>query len=97
VVLASVQTDEHRREVQAVVRSMADMHLEQGRTEGRREGALQALRNVLLRQLRSRFRKVPKAVERAVNATDDVARLDTWLDRVLIAETLEDVGIESPG
>jgi hypothetical protein len=40
---------------------------------------------------------VPKAVERVVNGTDDVARLDTWLDRVLTAETLEDVGIESPG
>jgi hypothetical protein len=65
VVLASVRTDEHRREVQAVVRSMADVHREEGRTEGRREGAVQALQKVLLRQLRGQFGKVPKAVEKA--------------------------------
>jgi hypothetical protein len=91
-VLASVQTDQHRREVQAVVRSMADVLIEQGR----REGTLLTLRKVLLRQLRGRFGKVPKAVERAVNATDDGARLDTWLDRVVTAATLDEVGIESP-
>jgi hypothetical protein len=88
VILASVRTDEHRRELQAMWRSMADVH--------REEGAVVALRKVLLRQLRGRFGKVPKAVERAVNATDDIARLDTWFDRVLTAPTLDDVGIESP-
>jgi hypothetical protein len=75
-----------------MVKSMADVHLEQGRTEG----ALQTLREVLLRLLRKQFGRVPKAVERAVNATDDRARLGTWIDRVLTAATLDDVGIESP-
>jgi hypothetical protein len=96
VVLASVQTDERRREVQAVVRSMADVVREEGRTEGRREGAVQALQNVLRRQLRARFGKVPKAVEKAVNAAADTARLNAWLDRVVTATTLEEVGIEAP-
>jgi hypothetical protein len=92
LVLASVRTDEHRWELQTMRQSMADVHLEQGR----REGAAQALRKALLRQLRGRFGKVPRAVERTVNATDDVDRLDTWLDRSLAAPTLGDVGIEIP-
>jgi hypothetical protein len=92
VILASVQTDEHRREVHAVIRSMADVV----REEGRREGAVQALQKALLRQLRGRFGKLPKRVVQAVNATEDVARLDTWLDRILTAPTLDDVRIESP-
>jgi hypothetical protein len=96
VVLASVQTDEHRREVQAVVRSMADLHLEQGRAEGRREGAVQALRKALLTQLRGRFGKVPRAVERAVSTTDDLGRLEGWLARFATATTLEEVGIKAP-
>jgi hypothetical protein len=96
VVLASVQTDERRREVQAVARSMADVVREEGRTEGLRQGAVQALREVLMRLLRKQFGRVPKAVERAVNATDNSARLNTWIDRVLTAAALDDVGIESP-
>jgi hypothetical protein len=92
LILASVRTDEHRREVQAMRRSMADVD----RERWGKEGAVLALRKALLRQLRGRFGKVPKSVERAVNATDDLARFDTWLDRVLTAPTLDDVGIESP-
>jgi hypothetical protein len=97
VVLASVGTDEHRREVQTVVRSMADVLIEKGRTEGLRQGALQALRKALLELLRGRFKKVPKAVEKTVNATDDLARLEAWVVRFATATTLEEVGIEPPG
>jgi predicted transposase YdaD len=68
----------------------------EGREEGRKEGAVEALQKILLRQMRSRFGKVPKAVERAVTATDDLARLATWLDRFVTAQTLNDVGIEPP-
>jgi hypothetical protein len=74
---------------------MADVVREEGRAEGRREGALLALRKALLILLRARFKKVPKAVEKAVNATEDLARLNAWLARFTRATTLEEVGIET--
>ena len=95
VVLASVRTDEHRRELQIMRQSMADVHRQEALEEGRREGAVLALRSALLRQLQGRFGKVPKSVERTIAATDDVARLDSWLTRFAKASTLDEVGIES--
>jgi hypothetical protein len=93
LILTSVQTDEHRQEVVTMRESMADFV----RAEGRKEGTVLTLRKVLLRHLRNRFGKVPKSVEKAVNATEDTTRLDTWVDRAVTAQTLEDVGIESRG
>jgi hypothetical protein len=70
---------------------MANVHLEQGRTEG----AVQALWKALLTLLREPFGKVPRAVERAVNATDDLARREAWVARFGTATTLAEGGIES--
>jgi hypothetical protein len=64
------------------------------REEGRREGTVLTLRNTLLRVMRLRFGKLPKAVERTVNATDDPTRLWDWLDRFATATTLDEVGIK---
>ena len=45
---------------------------------------------ILLKQLRLRFRRVPKAVERRVRAAS-VEDLDRWAGRVLCADSLDDV------
>ncbi len=88
-ILNSVETDEHRREVRAMGQSMAEFLLE----KGYREGAVATLRQVLLDQLRKRFGKIPKATERAIAATDDQTRLQTWIVRFATASSLADVGI----
>jgi hypothetical protein len=49
-----------------------------------------------LRQLQRRFGEVPAASAAVINATKDVPRLDTWLDRFATAATLEDVAIHPP-
>jgi hypothetical protein len=87
VVLASVQTDEHRRELRIMERSMADVH--------REEGALLALRKALISLLRERFGKLPRAIERTITATNDVATLDTWMVRFAKADSIDDVGIKT--
>jgi predicted transposase YdaD len=95
LVLASVRTDERRQEMEAMVRTIADELRDEGRQQGRQEGEVRARQDILLRQLRARFKKVPKAAERTVKATADVTRLDTWLERFVDAKTLDDVGIET--
>jgi hypothetical protein len=72
---------------------MADMHREEGWQVGHREGTVVALRNTLINLLREKFGKVPRAVERTIAATDDVARLDAWLRRLVRVDTIDDVGI----
>jgi hypothetical protein len=97
LILNSIRSDSRRREVQAMWKSMADVLEEkgrkQGRKEGRKEGVLQSRQEILLRLLRQRFGRVPRPVEQIIRATNDVARLDTWLDALVNAATLADVGI----
>jgi Putative transposase, YhgA-like len=108
-IVNSVRTDEHRVEVQAMAQSMADFLIEkgreeglekgreEGREEGRTEGAVAALQQALLALLRLRFGKLPRATERAIAATDDLARLQSWIDRFATATSLADVGIRPAG
>jgi hypothetical protein len=63
------------------------------RDEGRAEEAVQSRQQMLLHLLRVRFRKVPKATEGAILATKDVAQLNSWLEGVMTAASLSDLGI----
>jgi hypothetical protein len=92
LIVASVRTDNDRREVAVMGRTIAEAL----RDEGRREEAVRSRQQTLLRQLRTKFGKVPKATEKIIAATDDVARLDAWLDQILAATTIAEVGI-GPG
>jgi hypothetical protein len=89
---ASVQTDEHRQEVFEMRRTIADELKE----EGAKEGAIKKSQQTLIRLLKRRFGDVPDDLSSAIRATSDPEQLDTWLDEVVTAETLEEVGIEVP-
>jgi hypothetical protein len=97
VVAGSVHSDPRRREVEAMAQSYADVLMERGERKGRQEGLrtgeVRTRQQTLVRQLRLGFGRVPRAVEQAIRATDDVARLDRWLDGVVTAATLDAVGI----
>lgn len=60
------------------------------RSEGRREGHLEALRKTLLKMLGARFGAPPADVIERVQSADE-AQLDTWLDRILAASSLDEV------
>jgi hypothetical protein len=97
VIAASVQTDEHRKEVFAMHQTIAEALKAEGRKEGEKRGEkrgeLRALRQVLLRQLRQRFPALPQTVAQRVEATTDIGQLQEWIDRVLTAETVKQMGI----
>ena len=84
---------------------MARGHSE-GRTEGRSEGRTEGLAEglargqldtahaTLIRLLGVRFGELPDKIVTVVQATDNLKQLNTWLDRVVTADTLEDFEFE---
>jgi hypothetical protein len=97
VVDRSVQTDPHRKELTKMGQTIAEMYMEKGREKGRIEGKMpgeiERARTILLRLLRKRFKRVPRKVEARIAATVNMRDLETWLDNILNAETLVEVGI----
>jgi len=83
---ASVQTDEHRQEIFEMRRTIADMLKDEGRIEKSQQ--------TFIRQLQRRFGDVPDELLSTIGATNDPQQLDEWLDQVVTAETLDEVGIE---
>jgi hypothetical protein len=94
---SSVATDEHRREIFAMGKSYAQVLIERGLAEGlekgREEAAITTRKQTLLRLLSKRFGELPKAVSERINATNDTAQLDAWLELFATADRLEDVKI----
>ena len=85
---ASVQTDEHRQEVFEMRRTIAD--------ELKEEDAIKNSQQTLIRLLKRRFGDVPDEVTSMIRGTDDPQQLNAWLDQVVTAETLDEVGIQVP-
>ncbi len=63
----------------------------EGREEGREEGRLEARAEVLLNLLKLKGFLVDEALEARVMSTRDRAQLDRWVERVLTAQTLDEV------
>ncbi|MBK8253136.1 MAG: Rpn family recombination-promoting nuclease/putative transposase [Polyangiaceae bacterium] len=63
---------------------------EQGLLQGREQGLTQGQRAVLLRQLERKFGKIPAEFTSRVEAAP-LHELETWLDRVLVAQSLSQV------
>ena len=101
----SVRSERLRQEILTMGKTMADVLIErgwnkgrtegltEGRTEGRNEAAIETRQQTLIRQLRRRFGKLPAKVTRAINETTATEQLDDWLDRLVTAQTLEELDI----
>jgi hypothetical protein len=92
VVDRSIKTDPHRQEYTKMGRTIAEMYMDQGEQRGELKGELKRARTTLLRQLRKRFKKIPRKVEARIAAAD-IRDLETWLDNILDAKTLAEVAI----
>lgn len=75
------------------VRDMRFVELlrEEVRQEGRQEGRLEGHVEALLHLLRKRGFAIDDALEQRLRATNDLAALDRWLERVLDARSLDEV------
>jgi hypothetical protein len=89
IVEDAVQADRHRREVFDMGKTIAEALKE----EGAAREAVRSRQQILLRQLRVRFRRVPEGVVKRVENTTEVAQLVAWLDAFAKARKLADVPI----
>jgi hypothetical protein len=76
--------------MQTLYDQMNEIYMEQGIERGRLEGSTLGRRETLLRLLRRRFGELNESVSARVQSADAPA-LDTWLDRILTARTLDEV------
>jgi len=71
----------------------AEALMERGAQQGAQQAGLQTRRQTLIRLLGRRFGDIPSEVVSVVEATDNVDQLDDWLDRLVTARTLDELGI----
>jgi 23S rRNA maturation mini-RNase III len=57
------------------------------------KGELKGKRETLLRQLAQKFDPLPEHVTKRVEAENSAKILDSWLERVLAATSLEELGL----
>ena len=77
------------REVEEMEVTWADKMMEKGREEGLKAGK----RETLLRQLTAKFGPVSEEITSRVQALESVAELDAYLERVLTAESIDEMGL----
>jgi hypothetical protein len=89
----AVRNDAHRKEVFDMGKTIAEDLIDQGREKGREEGEVRTQRRMLVRLLRNKFRKIPAAMLKRIDATERIDLLDAWFDQASAAKRLEDVSL----
>ena len=78
-------------EVDTMAHAMAETLLEQGIEQGIEQGETLAKRDSVLKLLQFRFGNVPETVITQVNAIRSHSQLDSLFEKVLEAETIDDI------
>jgi putative YhgA-like transposase len=86
---AAAWKPEHQRELNQMGKTIAEALRDEGRAEGHVSGLRTTLRRLLIR----RFGEIPPDLVVIIEGTTDLEHLNGWLDQVVTAERLEDVGI----
>jgi hypothetical protein len=93
----SARTEEGRREVRTMTKTIADVLREEGEKKGlkkgRKEGNIEGRQETLLEQLQEKFGKVPPETQAVIKATTSAKRLKQWSKRLVSATTLQEMQI----
>lgn len=73
--------------------TIAEALIEEGKELGLHQGIIQTKQEDVLRLLRAKFGTLPLTVVEKIEALRDVNRLDTLLEKVLTASSIEEMGI----
>ena len=95
--LVQQQTDE--MEVETMAKTMADVYIEQGKAQGIQQGKaqgiqqgeIQAKREMILKLLDIHIGDIPETVSKKVSRIRSRSRLDSLLEQVATAKTLDDI------
>jgi hypothetical protein len=71
--------------------SFYQVMLKEGREVGEREGRIKEARRIVIRQGRIRFGRLPRATRAAIEAIDDLDRLEHLVERILTATSWDDL------
>ncbi len=74
-------------EVETMAKTMADVYIEQGE----KRGEIQAKRDIFLKLLDLRIGDIPETVSKKVSRIRSRSRLDSLLEQVATAKTLDDI------
>ena len=91
--LAALQARDNAKEVRAMRLSWADQLRKEGQEQGVEKGLEQGVRQTLLRQLGARFGPLSDDITRRVEAIRSMERLNQIADQVLVARSLEEIGL----
>ena len=64
---------------------------EEGLEKGLEKGEVRTQRRMLVRLLQGKFGKIPAAMVKRIEATEQIDLLDKWFDQALAAKKLADV------
>ncbi|MDE0299115.1 MAG: Rpn family recombination-promoting nuclease/putative transposase [Candidatus Poribacteria bacterium] len=93
-----VQEASDRVEVELMAQTMAEhlieQGIEQGKAQGIEQGEIKAKQADVLKILRHRFDTVPASLSGEINSIRSLPRLDALLERVLTANTLDEIDLK---
>ncbi len=67
----------------------------EGRAKGRAEGRAEGKQDAVLKLLQFRFQDVPEVLSREISNIHNLTRLDTLLEQVMTAQSLEEIDTQS--
>jgi len=67
-----------------------------GERQGKRQGKRQGEQQMLVRQLRHKFNRVPKGIVQQIEATMDMEQLDNWSVQIISAKKLAEIDFNLP-
>ena len=97
--LALVDQHAPDMEVEVMIKSMADMLIEEGKAagialgkaEGLEQGEIRAKRETIFKLIQRRFGSIPESISDQVGSIDDLSRLDILFDEVWDADSLDEI------
>ena len=78
-------------EVTPMAESMAEVIHQQGVEQGLEQGQVRAKREAIITFLQHRFTRIPEPLRNTINATENIAELNTLFESALAAQTLDDI------
>nr|VFK15068.1 MAG: conserved hypothetical protein (putative transposase or invertase) [Candidatus Kentron sp. LFY] len=93
-IIRAVNPEEEEKMMSQFAQDIRRKALQEGRQEGRQEGLLEGEAKMLLRQLSRRFHPLPNEISERVYGADP-STIESWVDRVLDAKSLDEVFSEN--
>ena len=78
-------------EVETMAQTTAELLIAEGMEKGIAEGQTDAKREAVLKLLHFRFQRIPDSVTEAVASTQSLSRLDALFEKVMAAESLDEI------